>query len=174
MFKFLLSFLIVTVFGLKAQSQSLCQFNIDTTSILEDQNLPPFIKALESKSFKIYKNTSHIPVSWKQQLDCLVQSFTIANPNEDFFGSCTDSDSLPLRRLQLLLIRKDLMVMIYERGQGGAGPIDIILLCKFSNNRLVDLWTSFAPHIMKSKEDILWFLKNPKAKISRHSNFVYF
>jgi hypothetical protein len=174
MLKFLFSFLVVIVFGLKVQSQNLCQFTIDTTAILEDRNLATFIKGLESKSFKIYKNTSHIPVSWKQQLDCLAQPFTIANPNEDFFDSCTDSDSLPLRRLELLLIRKDLMVMIYERGQGGAGPTGMILLCKFSNNRLVDLWTGFAPHSMKSKEDILWFLKNPKSKVSRHSNFVYF
>jgi hypothetical protein len=144
-------------------------------AVLEDKNLPVFIEQISSASFNLYRDKKHIPKAWKKQLDCLTERFDIANPNEAFSSSCTDFDSLPSRRLELLLISKNIMVLTYDLGQGGAGVVGVIMFCKFSKNKMIDIWTCFTGGKMKSEEDILAYIKKSKDNnLTIHSNFLYF
>lgn len=165
--------LICSAFAVRGQTE--CSYRIDTLAILEDRNLPEFIKQISSDCFTAYNNKRHIPTSWQRQLDCLTDGFDLANPGEDFRNGCTGPETLPSRRLDLLLTSDNLMVLTYELGQGAAGVIGVIMFCKFSENKLTDLWTCFTWDRLHSKEEIIDYLKDTEAnKFMRHSNFLYF
>lgn len=159
---------------LTGEGQTNCSFKIDTLSILEDKNLLAFIEEINSTTFKIHKDKKHIPKFCKKQLDCLTNGFDIANPKEEFRNSCTASDSLPPRRLELLLTSKKMMILTYDLGLG-ASVTGIIMFCKFSKNKMTDMWTCTSWRRQKSKDDVIKYIQDAKKNNSiLHSELMYF
>ena len=160
--------LLISIYS-KAQKQ--CDYQIDTSEILNNQNLSAFILNLQTDSFKISYSKKDIPRFINKQLDCLTNGFSIANPGHKYQCCCTSSMLLPERQLIFLGISEDIFVMTYLTG--GIGVSTHLLLIKFENNRIIDLWTGHCNRNSSSIKEIVNYInKNKDKEWGLNSNII--
>jgi hypothetical protein len=147
-------------------------YQIDTTTILTNKNLPPLIDILEKADLAEKKTVSEIPVFIKLFLDNLADSFSIANPGEDWQVGCIIDEALPSRQLIYLGVGSDILLMTYYTG--GIGKSEHILIIKFDKTKILDLWCGNLLADVTSKTEILKHLNEKKDKDwGLNTNIIY-
>ena len=164
-------FLLTLPFCVTAQKS--CDFKIDTSKILLNENLDKFISKLQTEKFTVYNNKNEIPKSVKKSLDCLTKKFSIANPNQEYACCCTSSAKLPRRKLLFLSKSEDILVMTYLTG--GFGVSTHLVFIQFDNDKIIDLWAGHGSESLKSNKEIEQFIKELRNKEwGLNTNIVYF
>jgi hypothetical protein len=135
-------------------------FVIDSARILSNENWSEFVHSLKTDSFEIFTDKAAIPGFVKKELHRLAHGFSIANPHEPYQCCCTSPDHLPARQLSFLAKSKDVLVMTYKTG--GIGVSLHLLMIRFENNEVVDLWSGYCWADVKSVGDVLWFIEESK------------
>ena len=150
------------------------QYKIDTTTILNNKNLQPLIDLLEKSDLSEKKNVSALPTFIKSFLNNLTDSFSIANPGENWQVGCVVDQPLPSRQLIYLGIGKDIALMTYYTG--GFGKLEHVLIFKFSNDKILDFWCGniTSDNIMNKKEIVKYLKDNKDNEWGLNTNMVYF
>jgi hypothetical protein len=144
-------------------------FKIDSVRIYFNQNLGKFLSDIHHGHFQTYDSKKAIPPFIEQELDYLTGGLSLANPNEEFQCCCTSSQTLPERKLDFLAMSKDVFVMTYLTG--GIGEEEHILLIKFENNKVVDIWYGVGLEQLHSLKKVVSFLsKRRKDPQTLHPN----
>ncbi len=138
-------------FGQKSNS-----FIIDTAKILANENLDSFVQSLRTDTFENFENKDAIPKFIKRQLSKLTNGFSIANPDKPYRCCCTSLGRLPKRQLNFLATSKDVLVMTYKTG--GIGVSTHLLLIRFDNNKIIDLWSGYCGVDIKNVSDIVSYI----------------
>jgi len=168
---FILVFILATSFHSFAQKH--CDYKIDTTKILLNENLDSFLIKIRQETFIVSHDKKDIPSFIKKELDCLTHNFSIANPNKAFNATDVYDDKLPDRQLLFIALNKELFIMTYLRG--GIGEQTHILFVKFQNDNIIDLWTGVCLQDLKSKNEIINYIKTHRDKDwGLNSNIIYF
>jgi hypothetical protein len=155
-----------------ATAQRSCNFKIDTSKILLNENLDKFLSKLQTDRFTTLNDKNAIPKNVKKELDCLTKKFSIANPDQEYACCCTSSGKLPRRKLIFLSKSQDMLVLTYLTG--GFGVSTHLLFIQFDNDKIIDLWTGFGSQSLKSNKDIENFIKERRNKEwGLHTNMVY-
>ncbi len=157
--KFLIvAFLSIT---LHASAQVEKAFVIDSSAVWTNQNLDNFIYMLKSEDFEVSYDKNKIPRNIKRSLTYLTNdSFSIANPDENYRCCCSSSSSLPKRQLQFLGVSSNLVALTYLTG--GVGVSTHILLIWFDNLEVKDIWAGITLKDIKSKNKLIKFLQEQK------------
>lgn len=158
-------------------AQKKCTYKIDTSKVINNENLPGLIKAIEKATFTAYTDKANIPSIIKKELECLVRDgFTIANPDEKWTVGCVRSadEKLPERQLVTLGISKDLCVLQYNTG--GVALRRNVLVIKFTKDKIVDLWKAEAQSskLPEKTFDKIATIKYLKAVKKRPNAFLWF
>jgi hypothetical protein len=133
-------------------------------------NLDKFLSRISSEHFKVYNNKTAISAFIDEQLHSLTGGFSIANPGEEFQCCCTSPRTLPKRKLDFLAVSNDVFVMTYLTG--GVGEEEHILLIKFKDNKIIDLWCgSSFPSLHSLREIEKYISKRRKKPSDLHPNF---
>lgn len=170
--KFLSIIIIYLIFCVTVNAQSQCSFKLDTTSILNNSSLNDFRSAIENDSFTLLTNRKDIPYFIKSQLDCICNGFSIANPGKPFQG--TDIISWRLKKLpprQLTFLARSNTVMVINYQKGGFGLSKHLILVKFENKKIVDLWAGSCSREIITIEDLVSALKEEEILKPNISNF---
>ncbi len=173
------------------------KFVIDTNAILNNNNLLSLIDDLENTDLTEKKTVTEIPPFIKSFLDSLTDSFSIADPGEDWQVGCVvmgkqiqkrvydkktgdtliqvafdNSQTLPSRQLAYFGRGKDIALMTYYTG--GIGKLEHILIIKFDNTKIVDFWCGNIMTDVSNKAEILKYLKENKDKDwGLNTNIIY-
>ncbi|UEG50350.1 hypothetical protein LK994_02530 [Ferruginibacter lapsinanis] len=163
-------FFLFLVLPYSSFGQNDCGITVDTTKIFLDENLDSFLSDLQLQTFQTFTNKKQIPQAIKQQLDCLTKdSFSIANPNEEYRCCCTSSKKLPRRKLLFFSQSKDIFLITYLTG--GLGESTTILLLKLQGDKIIDIWTGYGFPEFKSKNEVIKHIeKKRKSEFGLHSN----
>lgn len=150
------------------------KYEIDTGAILNNNNLQQLIADIEKTEFVEKKTVAEIPIFIYSLLDSLTGDFSIANSGEDWQVGCTSMilvddgkgkitiEKPPKRQLIYFGLGQDLALMTYYTG--GYGKSEHILIFKFENNNILDFWCGNVLEDVKSKSEILNYLKENKDK----------
>lgn len=142
-------------------AQNTCGIAVDTMKIYLDENLDGFLSDLQMQKFKTSKDKSQIPGSIKQYLNCLTSdSFSIANPNEEYRCCCTSSQKLPGRKLLFFSASKEVFLITYLTG--GVGVSTKILMLKLQDDKVIDLWTGYSFLEFKTKDQVVKYIKKKR------------
>ncbi|HYV92944.1 MAG TPA: hypothetical protein VE978_14230 [Chitinophagales bacterium] len=156
-----------------SEGQKKCSFQIDTAKILANRNLDSFIADLKSDNFDITNNKKNIPKFIKRQLDCFTGNFRIANPDEPYNSTDIIIRSMPGRQLVFLAQSNDLLVMQYL--EGGYVRTSHLLLVKFKDSKIVDLWKGICFHDISTIQDVTGYLElNRNKEWGLNTNIIYF
>jgi hypothetical protein len=173
------------------------KFVIDTSAILNNNNLKSLISDLEKTDLDEKKTVAEIPSFIKSFLDSLTDNFSIANPDEDWQVGCViigkqiqkkvydkntgdtlieitfdNSEPLPSRQLIYLGIGKNIALMTYYTG--GIGKSEHIIIIKFDDEKIVDFWCGNILTDLTNKAEILKYLKDNKDKQwGLNTNIIY-
>ncbi len=153
----------------KLEAQRQCGFEIDSVAIYFDQNLDTLLAFLKKDNFIDYQNKNNIPKLIKDQLDCITGDFSMANPKEAFRCCCTSPDSLPLRKLLFLGISPNLIVISYIKG-AGIVESPYILLVRYHDKKIVDLWNATPFALLNSRKEIVRYINKNRSGKSLHLN----
>ena len=138
------------VFTLLGQNN--CIFKIDTLNIQTNQNLDNFLYKLRFDPFEYSTKKNNMPLFIKEALNCLTNdTFSLANPNEDFRCCCTSSQSLPKRQLIFSAKSKNVFALVYLTG--GILEQTHILLINYFDNVISDMWLSIASKPLKNLKE---------------------
>jgi hypothetical protein len=163
-------------FAFIVNGQSQCVYKIDTAGILANRNLDTFLSELETDSFTVTNNKKDIPRLIKKQLRCMPDGFSIANPGKRY--QATDVvvwrvKPLPRRQLIFLAKSKDMLIMTYFIG--GIGKSGHILLIKFQDKKILDLWTGYSFNGLETKQSIINTInQNRNREWGLNTNIIYF
>lgn len=153
-----------------AYGQVPVRFKFDTARVYLNENLDDFLSEIEKSHLSDYNDKNAIPVSLKEQLELITHGFSMANPNEEYRCCCTSAQSLPYRKLLFLSLNKDLLIMTYLTG--GIGVSTHILFVRFRDNNIQDIWNAQSFEELKSKRNIIKFIKKNRNNLDRlHPNF---
>lgn len=142
-------------------AQNNCGITVDTMKIYLDENLDGFISDLQTQKFKTSREKSQIPNTVKQYLSCLTQdSFSLANPNEEYRCCCGSSQKLPKRKLLFFSESKGMILITYLTG--GIGVSTKILMLKLQDDKVIDLWTGYSFSEFKSKDQVVKYIKEKR------------
>jgi hypothetical protein len=142
-------------------AQNNCGITIDTMKIYLDENLDDFISGLQTQKFNTSKDKSQIPGSIRQYLNCLTSdSFSIANPKEEYRCCCTSYQQLPKRKLLFFAESKGMFLITYL--VGGVGVSTKILMLKLQDDKVIDLWTGYSFSEFKSKDQVVKYIKEKR------------
>lgn len=147
---------ILLLFPIISVGQKSNGFTIDTAKILSNENLDDFIQSIKTGTFQISIDKNAIPKHIKKQLDRLTKGFSIGNPNQDWQCCCTSPRRLPERQLNFLAKSKDILAMTYKTG--GFGVSTHLLLIRFENNKIIDLWTGYCWADIGKVSDIVSYI----------------
>ena len=157
---------IVTVFSLalslNAIGQKNCDYKIDTSKILANENLDNFLFKIQRDTFKVSYDKKDIPSFIKRQLNCLTHGFSIANPNQEYQATDVLYRRLPSRQLIFLATSKDMVVMTYL--MGGIAESTHVLFIKSRDKKIVDLWTGLCIRDLKSTSEIFEYISEKQNK----------
>ena len=146
--------------------QANCDFKIDSSKILHNQNVQIFIDSLSGKNLVTKNNFSTIPEAVKKAINCWNKEFSIANPGQPY--QATDAmhkgQRLPWRQLIYLGIGEHYLIMTYKHG--GFVTLYQILLFKFNQDKVIDFWGGRGGNF-KNKKEILTYLKSIKNKVNK-------
>jgi len=159
-----------TIKGLTIKDNSV---KIDTFVILTHQNLEPLLAEIEKTDLKTYRQIRDIPVFLVDFLKIITKdSFSIANPNEDWLFGCDVSDDLPTRQLIYFGLADNIALLTYLTG--GIGVSEHILIIKFSSEKITDFWCGNVMANLTNKEEILEYIKeNRDKKWGLGTNIIY-
>jgi hypothetical protein len=148
-------------------------FKIDTLVILTHQNLDPLLRDLEKTDLKTFRQVRDIPVFLINFLKVITKdSFSIANPNEDWQVGCNVTDGLPSRQLIYFGLAENIALLTYLTG--GIGESEHILIIKFSSEKITDFWCGNIMANLTNKEEILKYIKeNRDKKWGLGTNIIY-
>ncbi|MBT1711687.1 hypothetical protein KK062_25820 [Fulvivirgaceae bacterium PWU5] len=149
-------------------------FSIDTATILENRNLDALIASLDAANFTSHTKFESMPGVIKTFLGSLDENkFLIANPGEDW--QATDvvlGKRLPNRRLLYLGVGQDIALLAYYKG--GIGKSERILIFRFTERCVIDFWCGGVLTNLKTKEQIVEYLKGNKNKHwGLNTNVIY-
>jgi hypothetical protein len=144
------------IFPAIAVGQKSNGFTIDTAKILANKNLESFVQSLETDSFQNFGNKGAIPKPIKEQLNNLTNGFSIANPEKPWRCCCTSPRHLPKRQLSFLAKSKDVLVLTYKTG--GFAVSTHLLLIRFDNDKIIDLWSGYCGTDIKNVSDIVSYI----------------
>ena len=160
-------------------------YQIDKTKILSNQNLQSLMGDLEKAELTEKSRVNEIPYFIKTFLDNLTGNFTIANPDENWQVGCVamgkliekkvydkktgdtlieltfdNSHPLPSRQLIYFGLGKDIALLTYYTG--GIAQSEHILIIKFQDNEIINLWWDYISGDVKNKTEVLKYLKENK------------
>jgi hypothetical protein len=144
------------LFPIIAFGQKSNNFTIDTAKILANENLDNFVQSLRTDTFQNFGDKDAIPKFVKKQLNRLTKGFSIANPNQPWQCCCTSPRRLPERQLNFLAKSKDILVMTYKTG--GFGVSTHLLLIRFDNDKIIDLWSGYCWADINKVGDIVSYI----------------
>lgn len=167
-----ITFLLFLSFSNYSFAQNTCGITVDTMKIYLDENLDSFVSDLQTQKFKTSKEKSQIPGSIRHYLNCLTSdSFSIANPNEEYRCCCTSSQKLPKRKLLFFSESKGMFLVTYLTG--GMGVSTKILMFKLQDDKVIDLWTGYSFLEFKSKDQVVKYIKKKrKDKFGLHGGIA--
>jgi hypothetical protein len=153
--------------------QNNCKYKIDTSKILFNENLDPFLIKIKQETFEVSRNKKDIPNFIITALDCWTNNFSIANPKELFNATDVRTDNLPDRQLLFLATNQEIFLMTYLLS--GIGEQTHILFIKFHDSQIIDLWTGVCLENLNSKSQILNYIKTHRSKHwGLNTNIIYF
>lgn len=144
------------LFPIIAFGQKNSNFTIDTAKILANENLDNFVQSLRKDTFQNFGDKDAMPRFIKRQLSRLTNGFSIANPDKPYRCCCTSPGRLPKRQLNFLAKSKDVLVMTYKTG--GIGVSTHLLLIRFDNEKIIDLWSGYCWADIKNVGDIVSYI----------------
>jgi len=149
------------------------EYQIDTNVILQNLNLDTLLSELKSSELNEIKKVDQIPNSIKTFLDNITkESFSIANPGQEWQVGCVLTEGLPSRQLIYFGSNSELALMAYYTG--GVGKSEHILIFKLNENIITDLWCGNILTDLKSKSEIETYLENNKRTTRRlNTNIIY-
>ncbi len=149
-------------------------YQIDTAFILSNKNLKKLIKSLENTDLAEKKSVSEIPIFIKTFLDEFTDSFSIANPVEEWQDGCIiENPPLPARQLIYLGLGSDIALMTFY--SGGWGITEHILILTYKDNKILDFWCGNGMSDHSNKLEILNYLKESMEKNrGLNTNSIYF
>lgn len=176
------------IFGLLNNNDS---YELDTSVILSNQNLPHLILELETENLESKLTFQEVPKIVRNLLDSLTGKFDIVNPGEDWQVGCVrigkmiekkvndsiievtfDNSKLPTRELVYLGTSDNITLMTYYRG--GIGKSAHTLIIKHNSQEVFDLWKGSAPYNVKNKIEIIEYLKqNQNKEWGLNTNIIY-
>jgi len=147
---------------------------IDTTILLSNEKLPTLIKELEKSNLKEKKRVKEIPNTiWKTLNKMTSDNFSIADFGEKWQVTDVVIEELPKRQLVYLGLGDNIILLAYY--SGGIGESEHILIFKHKNQQVIGLRYANTLHDLKTKNEILKFLKkNVKNKSEFNTNSPYF
>ncbi len=144
-------------------------YKLDSVSVYFDFHLDNFLLCIAKELFQTHTNKLAIPAFIGEELDFLTGGFSLGNPDEEFQCCCTSSRKLPARLLQFLAISKNVLVMTYLTG--GIAEEDHILLIKFKDRSIVDVWYGLADESLHSLPQIVKYIsKRRRHSVGLHPN----
>ena len=142
-------------------AQNNCGITVDTMRIYLDENLDDLLSDLQTQKFKSSKDKNQIPGPIKKYLNCLTNdSFSIANPKEEYRCCCESSQQLPKRKLLFFSESKGMFLITYLTG--GIGASTKILMLKLQGDKVIDLWTGYSLSEFKSKDQVVKYIKEKR------------
>jgi hypothetical protein len=156
---------------------------VDTKTYLGDDNLRILVNEIRSPDFKSKLSVKDIPVFIQSFLDSLADTFSIANPGEEWKCCCTQpmeidystqreiidtktGDTLlqvsmkckdvPERELTYFGLGKNTAVLTYHTG--GWGVMEHLLVIRFENEKVQDFRHTDVNKDLKSTAEIIQYL----------------
>jgi|SRR5579859_3070104 len=154
--------ILVLASTLSGIGQKNCNCVVDTERILLNVDLDHFLSSLKNEAFTGSVQKNKIPKFIIDQLDCLTQGFSLANPNQDYQCCCTSPHNLPKRKLLYLAKSKNIFVMTYLTG--GIGVETHLLLIEYSGEKIERLWSGFIDLDLKSPDKIASYIRGHRYK----------
>ena len=147
---------------------------IDSTLLLSDEKLPLLIDELEKTNLKEKKNANEIPNFIRKTLNRMTaDNFSIADCGKEWQVTDEVVEELPLRQLVYLGLGDNITLIAYY--SGGIGESEHILILKHKNQQVIGLWHANILHDLKTKKEILKFLKkNIGNEPKFNSNSTYY
>ena len=149
-------------------------FIIDTTLLLPDKKLPTLIAELEKTNLTEKKKANEIPNLIRKTLNRMTaDNFSIADCGEKWQVTDVVVEELPARQLIYLGLGDNITLIAYH--SGGIGESEHILILKHKNQQVIGLWHANILHDLKTKKEILKFLKkNIGNEPKFNSNSTYY
>lgn len=149
-------------------------YHLDTASVLNNERLPSLLEELKKDNIITHINKKEIPAFIISFLEGLKKdSFSIANPGEEWQAGDVIMEPLPARQLVYFGIGEHTALLTHYTG--GIATAYHVLLFKFSNNEVTDFWCGGLPYDIKEKEAIINYLdKNKENKSVLNGNYIYF
>ena len=148
---------------------------IDTVAILTNDNLEPLLSAVEEAELVRYNNVTDIPPFIRKFLESHIGGdLSMANYGEDWQETDVIKEgNLADRELIYLGMDSTLIMLAYHTG--GFGKAEHVLIFRHREGEIIDFWKGIVLKTLKSKEDIVGYLKENKDKEWRiNFNRVYF
>jgi hypothetical protein len=149
--------------GSHVEMKGQCLFNIDTQKIRSSGSVDALLNALKRTNLKQKNDKKAIPSFVTNEINCFLRSidfpdsFRIANPGEPYNWSDLVDGGLPNRQLLYLGIGKNLLLMTYHHG-GSIGASHIVIV-KFADSKIRDIWFAEAAKLKTKKSIIAWLEK---------------
>jgi hypothetical protein len=137
-------------------------YKIDTANILANRSLNSFAENLKKNSFSTFNDKNAIPPSIKRQLRQIAKGFSIANPGRPWQCCCTSPRRLPARQLIFLAKSQNILAISYLTG--GRSVSNHLLLLRFDNGKITDLWTGYCEGNVHTVSDIIAYVEESKNK----------
>lgn len=130
----------VLLFTVHSYGQN-CGFEIDKEKIVTNSDLDYFLNKLATDEFEITNTTESIPEHLSEQLDCLADGFSIANPNEEFQSSdIIDPNRKLAERGLVFLAKSETILILYYGMSAGPGISSKFLFLDFDSKGIKKLW----------------------------------
>ena len=149
------------------------KYELDTTVILSNQNLPFLIKELEKEELIQQDRYENTPKVVRNLLNKLTGKFDIANPGKKWQVGCVHMGKpLPSRQLVYLGVSEELLLMTYYTG--GIGKAANTMIIKYKKGTIIDFWKGHAPYNTDNKDEIISYLKgNMNITWGLNTNVIY-
>jgi hypothetical protein len=131
--------------------------SIDTNVILENKNLDRLISLIEEQKLQTDTTKEKIPqvvISFLKNIS--VDSFSLADPNQNWQVGCTVIGFLPKRQLNYLGQSKNMTIMTYYKG--GWGKSGHIIIIEHDNKNVLDFWKGNG-FDLNNKDTIIKYLR---------------
>ena len=150
------------------------EYVLDTVAILTNDNLEPLLTAVEEAKLVSYDNVTDIPPFIREFLESQIgENISMVNYGEDWQETDVIEEGLAERQLVYLGMDDAIVLLAYYTG--GLGKAEHVLIFKHRDGEITDFWKGIILKTLKTKEDIVTYLKENKDTEWRiNFNRVYF
>lgn len=150
------------------------QYILDTVAILTNDNLEPLLTEVEKAELVRYDDVTDIPPFIREFLESQIGGdISMVNYGEDWQETDVIEEGLADRQLVYLGIDDSIALLAYHTG--GFGKAEHVLIFKHREGEITDFWKGIILKTLKTKEDIVVYLKENKDTEWRiNFNRVYF